>query len=54
VKLRILKADGTPVVITDKVGLVNLSLHSIFRQVDITLNQVAVSNDAGGKLPVNN
>ena len=39
VQLRLLRPDGTHVDSTDEAALVNLPLHSIFRQVDIMLNQ---------------
>ena len=35
VKLRIVDNLGMPIIAEDKVGLVNLSLSSIFRQVDV-------------------
>ncbi len=39
VKAKITKADGTTIVAANKVGLVNLSLQSLFSQVDVSLQQ---------------
>ena len=47
VKVRILRPDGTPVDTTDVVSLTNLSLHSIFRQVDVSLQQQVISATTG-------
>ena len=47
VKVRLLKDDGEPVASTDNVALVNLSLHSLFRQVDIMLNQQNITTGVG-------
>ena len=58
----ITKADGTPIVderdgngkpidTSDQVGPVNLTLHSIFRQIDLSLNQKIVSPDVGVNYP---
>ena len=46
-KVRIIKDDGTPVASTDNVALVNLSLHSLFRQVDVMLNQQIITKSIG-------
>jgi hypothetical protein len=48
VKFRLTKADGTSVKDTpteseDKVAMVNLGLHSLFRQVEVSLNSITVS-----------
>ena len=51
VKVRILRSDGTPVQVTDDVALVNLGLHSLFRQVDILLNQQIISTGVGTNYP---
>lgn len=45
VKLREVKADGAALVESDKVGPVNLFLHSLFFAVEITLqSKVIISN----------
>lgn len=46
VKAKILKNDGTPVAKDVEIGPVNLFLHSLFSQVDITLNDRQVSNSS--------
>ena len=46
-KLRILRPDGTPVDSSDNVALVNLALHSVFRQCDVSLNQTIISSNVG-------
>jgi hypothetical protein len=56
VMFRLTKADGKPVKDTpaaeaDKVAMVNLGLHSLFRQVEVTLNSITVSNDVGCHYP---
>ena len=45
VKLQIVDNQGTPIVAEDKVGLVNLSLSSIFRQVDVQMQEKLVSSE---------
>ena len=45
IKARIVKSDGTPIKVENKVGLVNLSLSSLFRQVDVLLQDKIVSSD---------
>ena len=45
VKLRIVDNQGTPIVAEDQVGLVNLSLSSIFRQVDVQMQEKLVSSE---------
>ena len=46
VKSKITKEDGTVVAsVEDAVGLVNLSLRSLFRQADVTLQQKNISPD---------
>ncbi|GFX11287.1 uncharacterized protein F54H12.2 [Trichonephila clavipes] len=44
VKAKIVKVDNTPITKDDTVGPVNLFLHSLFSQVDISLNNRVVSN----------
>ena len=46
VKCRILK-DGKPVTAENKVALANLSLHSIFRQVDVSFQQNVITTSVG-------
>ena len=50
-KVRLLKTDDKPVDQTDEVCLVNLSLHSLFRQVDIALQQQIVTPTVGTNYP---
>ena len=45
VKLRIVDNQGTPIIAEDQVGLVNLSLSSIFRQVDVQMQEKLVSSE---------
>ena len=52
VKAKVTKADGTTISpLTDVVGLVNLSLHSLFRQIDVNLQQKNISPDIGSSYP---
>ena len=51
IKLRLLKPDGSPVDPTDEVALTNLSLHSLFRQVDLSLNQQVIAPTVGVNYP---
>ncbi|XP_035211046.1 uncharacterized protein F54H12.2-like [Stegodyphus dumicola] len=44
IKVKILKSDGKPLTAESKVGPVNLFLHSMFSQVDISLNERLVSS----------
>lgn len=44
VKAKIVKSDGTPLETTSKIGPVNLFLHSLFSQVDITVNDRLISD----------
>lgn len=44
VKAKILKGDGKPLTAENKVGPVNLFLHSLFSQVDISLNERIISS----------
>lgn len=47
VKCKILKADGKAVDDKDKVAFVNLTLHSLFKQVDVALQQTVVNPSVG-------
>ena len=51
VSIKITKADGTPSLKKDKVCLGNLGLHSLFRQVDINLNQRLITASIGSYYP---
>ena len=44
VKAQIVKADGSPLTAEEKVGPVNLFLHSLFNQLDISLNGRSISD----------
>ncbi|MCG8049145.1 MAG: hypothetical protein N0E48_26675 [Candidatus Thiodiazotropha endolucinida] len=44
VKLRLTDAQGTPLKEEFVAGLINLPLHTIFRQIDVSLNQNMISN----------
>lgn len=44
IKVKILKSDGKPLTAENKVGPVNLLLHSLWSQVDISLNERLVSS----------
>ena len=51
-KLKILREDGvTAVDTTDNVALSNLSLHSLFRQADVFLNQQLITSTVGVNYP---
>ena len=43
--------NGHPTADRDQVGPVNLTFHSIFRQIDLSLNQKIVSPDIGVNYP---
>ena len=45
------RVGGVPTADSDQVGPVNLTLHSIFRQIDLSLNQKIVSPDVGVNYP---
>lgn len=45
VKLRIVGEDGTPIEHSVVAGLINMPLHTIFRQVDVTFQQTQISHD---------
>lgn len=52
IKARILREDGQSVDFNeDRVWLVNNSLHSVWRQIDIALNQTLVGSDVGANYP---
>ncbi|GFX76080.1 uncharacterized protein TNCV_2299951 [Trichonephila clavipes] len=46
VKAKIVKVDNTPITKDDTIGPVNLFLHSLFSQVDVSLNDRVVSNSS--------
>ncbi|GFS87163.1 uncharacterized protein TNCV_1130481 [Trichonephila clavipes] len=46
VKAKIVKVDNTPITKDDTIGPVNLFLHSLFSQVDVSLNDRMVSNSS--------
>ena len=50
-KVRILKADLTPIKEANKVGLINNAMHSIFRQVDVSSQQQNISPEIGVLYP---
>jgi hypothetical protein len=45
--VQILRADKTPIQAADEVAFVNFPLHSLFRQVDVALNQQIISASTG-------
>ena len=47
VKAKITRDNGDDITDADHVGGVNLFLHSLFQQVDVSLNDVQVSQSAG-------
>ena len=47
VKARITRGNGDDITDADDVEGVNLFLHSLFQQVDVSLNDVQVSQSAG-------
>ncbi|GFW84931.1 uncharacterized protein F54H12.2 [Trichonephila clavipes] len=46
VKAKLVKVDNTPITKDDTIGPVNLFLHSLFSQVDVSLNDSVVSNSS--------
>ena len=50
-KVKVKKADGTPIAAGEKVGLTNNVLNSIFSQVDVTLNDLNISPSVGTNHP---
>lgn len=44
VKCKILKADGSAIGATEKVGFVNNALHSLFSQIDVSLNGTLITD----------
>ena len=44
-RVKIKKADGSPVTEVDKVGLANAPLHTLWRQVDLALSEQVVTSD---------
>ena len=50
VKLRITKADNTPIDVAQVCGLVNLPLHSIFNQIEVAFQQTSLGH-AGTNYP---
>jgi len=50
-KVRILKQDLTPITEGNNVGLINNAMHSIFRQVDVSLQQQNISPEIGVAYP---
>ena len=51
VKVKIKKSNGEDVTPADNVALINLSLHSLFRQVDVMLNQTIITSTIGVNYP---
>ena len=50
-KTQITKIDGTHLTSSDKVGLVNIPLHSFWRQVEVTLQETVVTNGVSTNYP---
>ena len=50
-KCRITKPDGTAITKEDHVGLVNIPLHSMFRQVEMSLQHEVISSGVGLNYP---
>ena len=50
-RVKIKKSDGAPVTEADKVGLVNLPLHTLWRQVDHRLGDKATCPPTTGTRP---
>ena len=51
IKVRILKADGSPIAVDDNVSCVNSILHSAWRQVDVSLGQKVITTTVGCNYP---
>ena len=50
VKLRIKKTDGADLAVADNVGLINYPIASLFKDVEITLNEQTVTRDSSNNL----
>ena len=50
-RLKIVKATGEAIKMSDKVGLINMPLHSIFRTVEVKLQQASTTMDVGTNYP---
>ena len=50
-KVKIVKADGTPVTVVDKVAFINNAGSSMFRQVDVKIQQKLVTSSVGTNYP---
>jgi hypothetical protein len=50
-KVKITKSDGTAIAVEDKVAFVNMPLHSLFRQVDVKIQQVPTTTEVGTNYP---
>ena len=50
-KCRIKKQNGTPITKEDSVGFCNLTLHTLFRQVDFCLQQMGMTSGVGLNYP---
>ena len=49
VGIRIVKSDGTNLTNADKVGCINYTLHSLWKNVDVSLNGTSVSYNGGNQ-----
>ena len=47
IKVKLIRGNGVDITNADHVGGVNLCLHSLFQQVDVSLNDVQVSQSSG-------
>ena len=49
VGIRIVKSDGTNLTDADKVGCINYPLHSLWKNVDVSLNGTSISYNGGNQ-----
>ena len=50
-KIQVANTDGSHLGIYDRVGPINLMLHSMFSQVDVSLQNIQVGNGVGSNYP---
>ena len=51
VRVKITKSNGSAIKMEDRVAFVNIPLHSLFRQVDVKIQQVPTTTEVGNNYP---